>query len=151
MSNGITRWNPLREMATMQSMIDRLFEDWRPFVEDFPRTTNALALDVAEDDHSYTITTDLPGVNLEDIKVRKEGDYLLIEAETRRESETKDENKRFLIQERRFGHYSRRLRLPQNIDIEKADAQYADGVLTLTLPKTEDEVPRTITVKAAKK
>jgi HSP20 family protein len=146
MSNSITRWNPLREMATMQNMMDRFFEDWRPFSDDFFRSgANALALDVHEDDRTYTVSTELPGVKPEEINVRQEGDYLVIEAETRSQTEG-DQNKRPLMQERRYGHYSRRLRLPQNVDFSKADANYDSGVLTLTLPKSPEAQPHTIQV-----
>lgn len=148
MSNGITRWNPMREMVTMQNMMDRLFEDWRPFFDE-PRTTSqALALDVHEDEKNYLITTELPGIKSEDIHVRQEGEYLVIEGETRDESETEEgEGHRALIKERRFGRYSRRLRLPQDIDFEKAEATYQDGVLKLTLPKSEARQPRVIPVR----
>lgn len=150
MSNGIIRWNPIREMATMQSMMDRLFEDWRPFFDDDRPTANALALDVHEDDKAYTITTELPGVKVDDINVRQEGDYLVIEGETRDESETESGNgRRALIKERRFGRYSRRLRLPQDVEFEKAEATYQDGVLKLTLPKSEARQPRVIPVRTA--
>jgi hypothetical protein len=45
MANGLTRWNPFREMQTMQNVMDRFFEDWRPLMDEFPRMGNALALD----------------------------------------------------------------------------------------------------------
>lgn len=147
MANGMTRWNPFREMQTMQNVMDRFFEDWRPMMEEFPRMENALALDVHEDDNSYTITTELPGVKPENINIRQEGDYLLIDAEIKQET-TSEEGKRPLVQERRYGRFSRRLRLPQNIDFAKADADYEDGVLKLTLPKSQEQQPRTIQVKA---
>ena len=148
MSNSITRWNPVREMANMQNMMDRFFEDWRPFTDDFFRSgANALALDVHEDDNNYTVSTELPGVKPEEINVRHEGDYLVIEAETRSQTES-DQSKRPLVQERRYGRYSRRLRLPQNIDFSKADANYDNGVLTLTLPKAPQAEPHTIQVRA---
>ena len=152
MANNITRWNPVREMATMQNMMDRLFEDWRPFFDEgrASMTTNALALDVHEDDHNYVITTELPGVKSDQIQVRQEGDYLVIEGETHDEHESEEENgRRALIKERRFGRYSRRLRLPQDVDFDKAEATYQDGVLTLTLPKSEARQPRTIPVRTA--
>lgn len=149
MSNSITRWNPFREMATVQNMMDRFFEDWRPFSDDFWRSgVNALALDVHEDDEAYTVSTELPGVKPEEINVRQEGDYLVIEAETRSQTES-DPKKRPLVQERRYGRYSRRLRLPQNIDFEKSSATYQDGVLTLTLPKAPEGQPRVIQVRPA--
>jgi HSP20 family protein len=148
MSNSITRWNPMREMANMQNMMDRFFEDWRPFSNEFWQSgANALTLDIDEDDNSYTVTTELPGVKPEDIHVRQEGDYLLIEAETRSQTEG-DENKRPLVRERRYGRYSRRLRLPQGVNFDEADANYENGVLTLTLPKAPQAQPRTITVRS---
>ena len=152
MANGITRWNPVREMTTMQNMMDRLFEDWRPFFDE-GRTgipANALALDVHEDDKSYIISTELPGVKPDQIQVRQEGEYLVIEGETHDENETEAQNgRRALVKERRFGRYSRRLRLPQNVDFDKSEATYQDGVLTLTLPKSEARQPRTIPVRTA--
>lgn len=147
--NSITRWNPMRELANMQTAFDRFFEDWKPF-EDFPRMTgdvNWLALDIHEDDTGYSLTTDLPGVLPENIHVRQDGDYLLIEADIP-EHEIKHESERALVKERRSGHYSRRVRLPQNIDFDKTDASYENGVLTLKLPKTEKALPRTIEIRS---
>ena len=95
---------------------------------------NLLAIDVHEDDKQYTVTTELPGVKPENINVRQDGDYLLIEADIPEETtEKQDDNKRWLVRERRSGHFSRRIRLPQNVDFDKAEANYHDGVLTLTL------------------
>jgi HSP20 family protein len=149
MANGIVRWNPFREMQQMQTLVDRLFEDWRPYADEARPMGNLLALDVNEDDKQYTISTDLPGVKAEHINVRQEGDYLLIDAEIP-EQTTESEGQRSIIRERRYGRYSRRLRLPQNIDFGKADANYEDGVLTLTLPKAPEAQPRMISVKSSK-
>lgn len=147
MANNITRWNPFREMAAMQNMMDRFFEDWRPFMEEGRQTGNLLAIDVHEDENQYTVSTELPGVKPENINVRQEGEYLLIDAEIL-EHTTEHEGKRSLVKERRYGRFTRRLRLPQNIDFQNADANYEDGVLTLTLPKSAEAQPRTITVKS---
>ena len=150
MANNITRWNPFREMVTMQNMMDRLFDDnWRPFFEESNVGANPLALDVHEDERAYTISTDLPGVQADDIKVRQDGDYVVIEAETHDQFSEPQEGRRSLVKERRYGRYSRRLRLPQNVNFDQADANYQDGVLTLTLPKAEEPKPKTIQVKAA--
>ncbi len=146
--NSIRRWNPAREMATMQNIVDRFFEDWRPFTDEMGRFGgSALALDVHEDDKSYVVSTDLPGVNPDEIKIQQEGDYLLIEAETHSQTEG-DDKKRPLVQERRYGRYSRRLRLPENVDFEKSEANYENGVLTLTLPKAPQAQPRLIEVRS---
>src|SRR5688572_3774789 len=111
MSNGITRWNPVREMVTMQNLMDRFFDDWRPFFDEGRSTmgASALALDVHEDDNSFLITTDLPGLKADQINIRQEGDYLIIEGETRDELETPQEGQRPLVKERRYGRYSRRM------------------------------------------
>lgn len=154
MANEMTRWNPFREMANMQNAFDRFFEDWRPFSSDWRPfigeaiSGNMLAIDAHEDDKQYTVTTELPGVKAENIHVSQDGDYLLIEADIPEETtEQQDQNKRWLVRERRSGHFSRRIRLPQNVDFAKSEANYHDGVLTLTLPKAENALPRQIPVK----
>jgi HSP20 family protein len=146
MANQITRWNPFREMATMQNMIDRFFDDYRPFFDQESLSGNLLSIDVNEDDHQYTVTTELPGVKSENINVRQDGDYLLIEADIPEET-TEKQDQRWLVKERRSGHFSRRVRLPHNVNFESAEANYQDGVLRLTLPKAEDTQPRQIPVK----
>ncbi len=95
---------------------------------------------------SYIITTELPGVKSENINIRQEGEYLLIDAEIP-ETTVEREGQRSLIKERRYGRFTRRLRLPQNVDFAKSEANYEDGVLTLTLPKAEQPQPKVIQVK----
>ncbi len=149
----ITRWSPLREMSAMQRLMDRMFEDWRPFVNEEnggSTSAHALALDVHEDDHNYTITTELPGVSPDHVQVRHEGDYLIIEGEIPDEA-TEHKDKKVLIKERRYGHYARRLRLPQDINFDAAEANYQDGVLTLTLPKSPATQPKLIPIKTGHK
>jgi HSP20 family protein len=148
---NIVRWNPIREMAAMQNVMDRMFDEtvrsMRPFGSfENGEFANALALDVHEDDNSFTVTTSLPGVKSDDIHVNLHDDFLTIEAEM---PETKRENNngRTLVQERSYGKYSRRIRLPQPVNADSVEANYQDGVLTLTLPKAENALPRSIPVK----
>lgn len=149
MSNGIVRWNPLRELAAMQTAMDRLFdESWRPWMEEGRLPATSLALNVHEDEKAYTVSTELPGVKSENIKVSVDGDYLLIDAEIPEETV---ENKRTLMKERRYGRYARRVRLPMPINFQNAEASYQDGVLTLTLPKAEEAQPKLIPVKTVSK
>lgn len=150
MANEITRWNPFRELAEMQGSFDRFFDDWRPFSSDWrpflSDVGNVLAIDAHEDDQQYTVKTELPGVKAENINVRQDGDYLLIEADIPDET-TEKKDQRWLIRERRSGHFSRRIQLPQTVDFDKAEAHYHDGVLTLTLPKAERAAAHQIPVK----
>lgn len=146
---GIVRWNPFREMAAMQNMMDRIFEEtWRPFFEEGSAVLNTLALDLHEEDTQYIVTTELPGVKAENINVKLDGDYLTIEGEIP-EQVVEKEGRRSLIKERRYGRFSRRVRLPQAVDSDKVSAAYENGVLTLTLPKSEAAQPKQIPVRVA--
>ena len=144
---NIIRWNPVREMAAMQSLMDRMFDDtWRsvrPFAD---VEGSVLALDVHEDKTNYIVTTSLPGINADQIQINLHDDVLTIEAEIPAKK-IENEDTRALMQERVYGKYSRQIRLPQAVNAEKVEAQYEDGVLTLTLPKADHVLPRSIPVK----
>lgn len=140
----LIRWNPLRELAAMQSAMDRMFdESWRDVRPAFEGTN--LAIDVHESDDAYTIVANLPGVNAEDIDINLHDNVLSIGVEINRQE--REENERTLIEERFYGKLSRSFRLPQPVDNDHVEASYDNGVLTLTLPKTEEAQPRRIAVK----
>jgi HSP20 family protein len=143
----LMRWNPVREMAVVQSALDRLFEEnWRGARSD----GNALALDVHENANSYTVTTTLPGVKADDVKVSLHDDVLTITGEIR-QPETRKEDERVLLRERTYGTFTRSIRLPQPINAEQIEATFENGVLNLTLPKREEAQPRQIQVKVGSK
>ena len=153
--SSITRWNPFREINAMQNFMDRLIEEtarpMRGMVESYEGLTGGLALDVDEEETSYTVTTSLPGVRAEDIKVNLHDDLLTIEAEIPAKNVEKTEGKngrKVLMQERAWGKFSRSIRLPQTVKSESVEAAYDNGVLTLTLPKAEHVLPRSIPVKS---
>ena len=140
----IVRWNPFREMAAMQSALDRMFEDsWRTTGFSF---NGSLPLDVNETDQAYTVTAALPGLNVDQIDIKLHNDTLTISAEYPKPEVP--EGTRVLIQERPFGNLSRSVNLPQSVDQKTVEANYHDGLLTLTLPKSPEAQPRTIPVKA---
>jgi len=148
---NLTRWNPMREMATMQNALDRMFDDtWRTWsgVDESVMGGN-LALDVQEDDNNYMVTTALPGVDSDNIHVRLHNDMLTIEGEIP-EKEVEKDGKRSLLKERYYGRFSRSIRLPQPVNRDQVDASFDNGVLTLTLPKSPEAQPKTIQVKANK-
>ena len=144
MSNTVIRWNPFRELAAMQSAMDRIFDDtWR---DARPALMGSnLPLDVHESEGEYTIVANLPGVNADDININLHDGTLSIGVEI--PQPTAEENVRVLIQERFYGKLSRRINLPQPVDADNVEATYNDGVLTLTLPKTEEAKPRAIPVR----
>ncbi len=103
------------------------------------------AIDVAERDNEYIVRAELPGVNKDAIDVTLADGVLTITAEARDEREEK-EGDRVIRQERRYGKYTRSLRLDIQIDEKKVKANYKDGVLELTLPKAEEVKPKKIAV-----
>lgn len=144
----LVRWNPMREIEQMQRMFDEAFRSSAPVNTTSSANSHALALDVHEDENAYRVVTALPGVKPEAIRVEVEDGFLTISAEVN-EEKTEGEGTRALLRERRYGKFSRRLRLPQTINAAAIEATYQDGVLTLNLPKAEAAKPRQIQVKAA--
>ena len=107
------------------------------------------SVDVAEDERAYHITADLPGLSEKDVNVSLSGDMLTISAEKTEEKEEKERNYHFA--ERRSGSFRRSLSLPTGVDREHIDATLKNGVLTLTLPKTQEaqQQQKKIEVKSA--
>ncbi|GBD42579.1 Spore protein SP21 [bacterium HR40] len=106
-------------------------------------------LDLVETDEEYRVIVELPGVDPSDVTVEVRGDLLVVRGEKKAEQEEKAEN-RYVV-ERRFGRFERCIRLPAAVDLEKAEATYDKGVLTIRLPKpAEARKPvRKIEIKAA--
>ena len=143
---NLTRWNPMREMAAMQSALDRLFENslrgWQG--ED---VQGMLALDVDETDDAYTVRTALPGVKPENVNIQIQNDMLTIDGEIP-EQTTEKKNARSVMKERYYGRFSRTIRLPQPVNRDKVEALLENGILTLTLPKSPEAQPRMIQIKS---
>ena len=138
------RWNPTREMAAMQNIMDQWFENGRP------TATNNLPLDVYETDGGYVIYAALPGVNPEDIHVSVEDDVLSISGEVAKPAFDEKDNVRTLAQERTTGKFTRSVRVSTPVESDKIEAAYENGLIKLTLPKTPAAQPRQIPVKASK-
>jgi len=94
------------------------------------------AIDIAENDKSYKITAELPGLEASNIDVSVSGDMLTIKGEKRQEKEEKNEN--YYLSERAFGSFQRSFTLPDGVDRDKISSELTKGVLTVTLPKTAE-------------
>jgi HSP20 family protein len=99
------------------------------------------ATEVSEDEQSYVIAAELPGLKKDDIEIGLADGVLTIKAE--KKAETTRENGNVHYSERRYGTYRRDFRLGENVDLDNIKADFADGVLTVTLPKTEPAMPAT--------
>jgi len=94
----------------------------------------SMKVDVKQDDKAYTVSADMPGVKKDDIHVQVDGNLVTIDAEVKKEKEEK-KDERVVRGERYYGKLSRSFTLDTEVDETAVDAQYADGVLKLTLPK----------------
>ena len=108
----------------------------------------APAIDFTEDEKTYRLTAELPGMSEKDIDVQISGDTLTIKGKKRQEMEEKAEN--YYLSERRFGSFQRSFTLPDGVNRDKIEAGFEKGVLTITLPKTAETVKeqKKIEVKA---
>lgn len=146
MSN-LTRWEPVREMMTLREAMDRLFDDA------FTRPINlrdggwsAPAIDMYQTDDEVVVKAALPGFKADEVQINITGDVLTIRGELKHEEEKKE--RAWHIREQRWGSFERSVALPTAVTSDKANADFENGILTITLPKAEEVKPRTITVKA---
>lgn len=140
---NITRFDPFAEMTRFNPMRD--FEDffsprgWRAMLRTLPDEPE-IKMDVAEDDKTYRVKAEIPGVKKEDIKVAIDGNQVSISAEVKKEKEEK-KGETVIRSERYYGRQARTFTLFCDIDSNAAAAKYEDGVLELTLPKKSNGAP----------
>jgi HSP20 family protein len=138
--------HPLR---TLRQEMDEIFESWTKDLKlpevAWPRTEFWPRVNISETDKEMLVTAELPGVDQKDIEVTVSGNQLLIKGEKKSEvEEKKDEKGRaFHRVERSFGSFQRLMSLPYEVDPEKVQASFKDGVLTLALPKPAEVQKKT--------
>ncbi len=131
------------EMKRMQERMNRLFEEFDRFrLGTMP--TEMFAVDVIDEGDSIRVVADLPGFNKDEIEIYIEDGSLVIKAEKKEEKEEKEKN--YIMRERKYGEVYRKIMLPTEVDIEKAKANYNNGVLEIILPKTEKVARKTIKI-----
>ncbi len=142
---AITRWEPFRDLVSLRQAMDRLFDE--SFVRPLRTWTGVEepVLDMYQTADDVVIKASLPGVKPADVDITVSGDTVTIKGETRAEEEIKRED--YLYQERRYGAFSRTLRLPGALQTDKAEAVFENGVLRLTIPKAEEARPKSIKVQ----
>ena len=141
-NNSLSFFDPFREMEELEKDFFGV-----PYGRRFP-ATKAYGTDIRDEGDKYVLEADLPGFNKEDIKVDVSEGVMTVSAERKHECENKDEEGRYVCRERSFGSYKRAYDL-SGIDADAISAKYADGVLTLELPKIAPAVPesRQITIE----
>jgi len=142
----ITRWDPYRELATLQDRMNRLFQETAGSGETSLTNSGAFVppVDVYENEHGLRLKLEVPGIDEKDLDVRIENNVLTVRGERKFEKEEKEEN--FHRIERRYGSFVRSFSLPNTVDSEKVSADYKNGVLTLELGKKAEAKPKQIKV-----
>ena len=145
---GITPWRPFRELEEWERRLDDLFGQplWRLPVEERGWMP---AVDVFEKEDRFVVKAELPGMKEDDIDVSVVGDTLSIKGEKKTETEIKDED--YYRCERSYGSFYRSIPIPSNVDANKIEASFEDGVLEVALPKSAKVKPKKIAVSAKKK
>jgi HSP20 family protein len=137
----IARWNPVRDMIQMREAMDRAFDDaWRTRGG---ATVWQLPIDAFVTNEALVLQMNIPGLNPGDVEVMLEGDTLTVRGEFK---QTQEDGK-YLLHERPTGKFERVLTVNTPIDHAKVEANFDNGVLTLTLPKAEAVKPRQIEIK----
>jgi HSP20 family protein len=142
----IVRWEPLRELGTLQSEMNRLFNT----VFDGPTPTGGTmrrwmpAMDLLESGEDFVLRADLPGMSEEDVSIELEDSTLTISGERKTEHEKEGEG--FYRVERATGAFSRSLTLPKGVDADAVTARFDRGVLEVRIPKPQERKPRRISI-----
>lgn len=142
----------MNELRTLDPFSLDPFEDtfrslMRPWRMELPEATPRIKIDLTEQDGSYAVKADIPGVKKDDIDVRIDGNLVTISAEVKTEKEEKGNGGRVLRRERLEGYASRSFTVASPVDEGKVQAIYKDGILALTLPKKSDTSSKRIAVQ----
>ncbi len=137
--------NALSPFGTFDSMFDRFFNGGTQDDGSLFPTLWTPSVDVMEHEDEFVVKAELAGVQKEDVKITVHDDILTIRGEKKQEKETKNTNTHRV--ERAFGTFQRSFNLPGSIKSNEIEATFADGVLTVTIPKAEEAKPKQIEVK----
>jgi HSP20 family protein len=140
----IVRWEPFREISSLQSEMNRLFNAAFDTPSGSQARRWAPPMDLLETEDQFVLRADLPGMGESDVKIELEDNVLTLSGERRSEHEANGEG--FHRVERAFGSFSRSLTLPKGVDPEGVVAGFDRGVLEVRIPKPEQRKPRRIEI-----
>ena len=150
MTRMLARWEPFRDLSSLQDRIDRLFEDSlarfrMPFGgEALEGTAWSPAVDIVETDNEIVVTADVPGIDPKEVDIQVQNGTVTLKGERKFESDVKEDNYRRV--ERVYGSFVRSFSLPLTVDSDKVEAEYRNGVLELRLPKKPEAKPKQVKV-----
>ncbi|HEY9860877.1 MAG TPA: Hsp20/alpha crystallin family protein [Candidatus Obscuribacterales bacterium] len=146
---ALVRWQPFREVDSLQREMNRLFDRLANVDEgNLPTTGTGTAFvpaaEIQETDEAIHLKVELPGLEANDLDVQVSADSVSIRGE--RKSETKTEEKGMIRSEFRYGQFQRVIPLPSRVKNDQVEAEFKQGVLTLTLPKVDEEKNKVVKV-----
>ncbi|EKQ67308.1 molecular chaperone (small heat shock protein) [Leptolyngbyaceae cyanobacterium JSC-12] len=142
---ALVRWEPFREIDTLQRQMNRLFDELMPTVREAGNGITFMPpAEMEETPDAIHLKLEVPGMDAKDLDVQVSADSVSITGE--RKSETKTEEKGMTRTEFRYGKFQRTIPLPARVQNNKVQAEYKDGILKLTLPKSEEEKNKVVKV-----
>jgi HSP20 family protein len=147
---ALVRWEPVRELNSLQTEMNRLFNTFF----DTPTTGGnggggvrrwVPSMDLVETDEHFVLRADLPGLTEADVSIELEDNVLTVAGERKAEREDKEEG--FYRMERSFGQFRRSLTLPEGVDADQIAATFDKGVLEVRIPKPEERKPRRVAIR----
>jgi HSP20 family protein len=144
---AITRWDPFREVVTLQNRMNSLFRNLNEQETPLATASFVPAVDIYEDAEKLVLKLDVPGIEEKDLDVHVENDTLTVKGERKFEAEEKEEN--FHRIERSYGSFYRAFTLPSTVAADKVKATYAAGVLKLEMKKKPEAQPTQIKINVA--
>jgi HSP20 family protein len=150
---NITRWEPFREAVSLRDAMDRLFDEsfLKPFGDGSLMDYQWPSVNLTETGDEIIVKAALPGMKPEDVKISLTGNVLKLSGEFSSESEkSEDKGVTYHLREHHYGAFSRTITLPTTVQGDKVQAEYENGIVTLTLPKAEEARPKTVNIKVKK-
>ena len=144
---AITRWRPFRDLLSIQDEMNRVVDDFfgRPMTRlEWTEGVWSPSVDVSETKDNVVIKAEMPGMNKDDVNISIQDNVLTLKGEKKQEKEERDANYHRI--ERSYGSFCRSFTLPTSVKTDKIKASYKDGVLNITLPKTEEVKPKEIPI-----
>jgi HSP20 family protein len=141
---ALIRWEPVREMDTLQSEMNRLFDGFFGRANGTAGRRWVPAMDLVETEADFVLRADLPGMSEDDVVIEVKDDVLTVSGERQAEHEHSDEG--YYRVERAFGGFSRSLTLPEGVAADKVKAKFDNGVLEVRIPKPEERKPQRIQI-----
>jgi len=140
----------MKELVNLQDEMNRLFNEFfsrKPESRRIVEREWSPDVDVAETDNAFVVTAEIPGIDKKDIKITFHNNVLTIKGEKKKEEEIKEQN--FHQIERVYGSFQRSFTLPSDVEADKIEASYKNGILKINIPKSEEERAKEINIKVS--